>query len=313
MKRVLAPVLLAAALAAAPAAAWNLTLPDTVLVTGTTATVADLAVGPVPATVAGVVVQAGGVPGTAVTVSRRAVLRHLVSAGVAGGVRLLGADQCVVVFSGQLISTGDLHEAVRAAVQPLVPPPRPGAPDSWFELELPERDLPAAGADWQVVVRRSQPLEPGRNAVRCELTDGPGSEAFPATVILHAYDEVATARLTVDREAPLAADQFNWTWQDLAALPSGLAVGRDCLEGASSARSLAAGDGLRASDLRDTPVIRAGDVVDLRVIRGSVAVTVRCTARQPGSLGQTIPVRNELNGQLVNARVAGPGLVEWRR
>ena len=49
------------------------------------------------------------------------------------------------------------------------------------------------------------------------------------------------------------------------------------------------------------------------MIRGSVAVTLRCVARQPGTLGQTIPVRNELNGQLVNARVAGPGLVEWRR
>lgn len=313
MMRVLVPFLLATVLASAPAAAWNLTLPDTVLVSGTKVTVADLATGPVPAAAAAVVVQAGGLPGTAVTVSRRTVLRHLVSAGVAGGVRLLGADQCVVVFAGHLVSTAELHEAVRVAVQPLVPAPRPGAPDSWFELELSERDLPSAGADWDVVVRRSQVLEPGRNAVRCELTDGQHGEFFPATVVLHVYDEVATARLTVDREAPLAEDQFNWTWQDLAVVPSGLAVGRESLAGASAARSLTAGDGLRCSDLRDTPVIRAGDLVDLRVIRGSVAVTLRCVARQPGTLGQTIPVRNELNGQLVNARVAGPGLVEWRR
>ncbi len=59
--------------------------------------------------------------------------------------------------------------------------------------------------------------------------------------------------------------------------------------------------------------MRAGDAVEMTVIRGTVTVTVRATARQPGCLGQTIPVRNELNGRLVNARVAGPGLVEWRR
>ena len=41
--------------------------------------------------------------------------------------------------------------------------------------------------------------------------------------------------------------------------------------------------------------------------------TVRALARQAGCLGQIIPVRNEMNGRLVNARVLGSGSVEWRR
>ncbi|MBE0565132.1 MAG: flagellar basal body P-ring formation protein FlgA, partial [Krumholzibacteria bacterium] len=172
---------------------------------------------------------------------------------------------------------------------------------------------PAAAADWRLEVERTRPLEPGRNAVRFELVDGPRREAFPGTVVLHAYAEIPTARLAVPREAPLGPDQFTWTWRDLAELPAGAVVGRESLAGAAAARTLAAGDELRSSDLREIPLVRAGDVVDLRVLRGNVAVTVRCTARQAGCLGQTIPVRNELNGRLVNARVAGPGLVEWRR
>ncbi|MFN2371920.1 MAG: flagellar basal body P-ring formation chaperone FlgA [Candidatus Krumholzibacteriia bacterium] len=314
MRRLTWPAAVAAlVLGSAPAGAWDLVLPDTVTVAGTTATVADLARGPVPAAVAPVVVHAGGVPGTCVTVSDRGVLRRLVSAGVAGGVRMRGAGECVVVFAGRLVGTDELHEAARRAVQPLVPAARPGAPDSWFELELPARQLPAAAAGWQLEVRRTQPLEPGRNTVRFELVAGQRREAFPGAVVLHAYAEVPTARLAVPREAPLAEDQFTWTWQDLAELPTGAVSGRESLAGAAVARTLAAGDALRSSDLREIPLVRAGDPVDLRVVRGGVAVTVRCTARQPGCLGQTIPVRNELNGRLVNARVAGPGLVEWRR
>ena len=75
---------------------------------------------------------------------------------------------------------------------------------------------------------------------------------------------------------------------------------------------MTAGDQLRAGDLKPIPAIRAGDMVDLEIQRGGLTVTVRGLARQAGCLGQTIPVRNELNGRLVNARVKGPGLVEWR-
>jgi flagella basal body P-ring formation protein FlgA len=70
---------------------------------------------------------------------------------------------------------------------------------------------------------------------------------------------------------------------------------------------------LRQADLRDTPLVRAGDTVDLAVQRGSVVVTVRATARQDGVLGQIVTVRNDINGKLATGRVSGPGLVEWRR
>ncbi len=306
-------VLVLALAASAPARAWNLDLAPTVTVDAQRVTVADLATGPVPAAAGAVVVLGGGEPGTSTAVSQRLVLRHLVSAGLAAGVRMGGATECTIVFAGRQVATGDLQEAARRALQPLVPAPLAGAPAPWFELDLPARDLPTARDTWQILVQRTQPLEPGRNAVRFLLDDGGQRSAFPGTVILHAYDEIATARLPIDRDMPLDAGLFTWQWQDLATAPQGAAVGRAALAGASAGRTLAAGDLLRTSDLRETPLIRAGDPVDLTVTRGGVAITLRCTARQAGTLGQTIPVRNELNGQLVNARVAGPGLVEWRR
>jgi flagella basal body P-ring formation protein FlgA len=143
--------------------------------------------------------------------------------------------------------------------------------------------------------------------------NGNRRESFPATVILHQFGEVARAVKDLSREQPVHENLFTWQWQDLADLERGLAIGRSSVTGASLTRNLPAGANLREADLKETPLILAGDPVELQVRRGQVAVTVRAFARQNGCLGQTIPVRSELTGRLVNARVAGPGLVEWRR
>jgi len=171
----------------------------------------------------------------------------------------------------------------------------------------------SAASDWRVILDRRTPLAPGRNLVRVQVVAGDHRESFTASVVLHCFAEIGYAVRNIGKHTPLRADHFTWQWQDLAELPHGASAGRAKLEGASTTRGLTAGDLLRQADLQETPLILAGDPVELKVVRGKVSVTVRAFARQQGCLGQTIPVRNELTGRLVNARVAGPGLVEWRR
>ena len=301
-----------AAAAAGAAPAWNLVLGAEATVSGETVTLADVAVAPVPADLADLVVLASGRPGHTATVTRRGILRKLVSHGRAAGVRLSGAEACRVTFAGQRISSEQLHESVRRALQPLVPTPAPGAPATWFELDLPDRPL-AAGEDWDVNVDRHEPLAPGRNFVRVELVRAGRSEAVSATVILHSFQEVATTRRDIGRDDVLLADMFAWQWRDQAEVDQGVALGRQAVIGRSASRDVGSGKLLRTADLKDTPLVTAGEPVELQVIRGNVAVTVRAFARQAGCLGQIIPVRNELTGRLVNAKIAGPGLVEWRR
>jgi flagella basal body P-ring formation protein FlgA len=300
------------AVAAAPAAAWRIDLPDTVVVTGGTALLRDVSLTPVPAGAGDLVVHAGGAPNTTVTVSGRLLLRKLVTAGLGGGVTFGGAAQCVLVFAGRELDGETVAGALRRELQALVPLPVPGAPDSWLDVTVPEMRLAAVG-DWRVEVRRERPLAPGRNLVPVRLAAGDHRESFTVSVVLHCYDEVARARLTVERDTPLDPGQFTWEWTDLASLDPGTASGRGIIAGASATRRIGAGDLLRLADLRETPVVLAGDPVDLMVVRGQVAVTVRALARQAGCVGQIIPVRNELTGRLVNARVAAPGVVEWRR
>ena len=305
-------VLMCAAGPVCAAGTWNLVLPDTVVVDHDVATLGDVAVGPVPAGVRDLVIRAGLKPNSVVTVSRQDILRRLVIAGLARGVRLTGVSHSHIIFAGRELAVGEIHREVRGVIQPLVPPSLPGAPDSWFELDLPEIELAAADA-WRAETDRTELLEPGRNLVRISVVDGDREESFPAAVTLHQFGEVGRVRHNLARNKPLEESMFDWQWRDLADLDHGLAVQRTSIQGASPARTLKAGDYLRQADLKETPVILAGDPVELHVRRGQVSVTVRGFARQNGCLGQTIPVRSELTGRLVNARVAGPGRVEWRR
>jgi flagella basal body P-ring formation protein FlgA len=291
---------------------WKLVLPDTVVLDQGLARLEDIASDPVPASVKGLVVRAGLEPGVVVAVSRQDILRRLVTAGLSRGVKFRGASRCHLLFRGQSLTASDLDQGIRRIVQPLVPPALPGAPDSWFEMEFPETDLTVAG-EWQAQTDRSERLKPGRNLVRVEIRTPDQRESLTVAVVLHHFGEVGKARISLERDQVLSPDQFDWEWQDLADLEPGLAIGRDSVQGASLTRNVRSGNFLRLVDLKETPVIMAGDPVELEVRRGQVAVTVRAFARQDGCLGQTIPVRSELTGRLVNARVAGPGRVEWRK
>jgi flagella basal body P-ring formation protein FlgA len=291
---------------------WNLVLPDTVVLDRDVARLGDLTAGPVPANVQDLVIRAGLKPNGVVPVSRKDILRRLVTAGLARGVRLTGAEQCHLVFAGIEVTPEHLHEQVSAHLQKLVPPPNPGAPDSWFELEVPAVSLAAAGS-WHVESERTERFTPGRNLVRITIVDDDRNESVTATATLHQFGEVGRLSADIKRDSPVEARLLDWEWKDLSTLDRGLVVDRNSILGFSSTRNLTAGQYLRESDLKETPIVLAGDPVALQVVRGQVAVTVRAFARQNGCLGQTIPVRNEMTGRLVNARVAGPGIVEWRR
>lgn len=308
-----AAMLAAVALAtASAAAAWTVVLPDSVTVASGVARLGDLALEPVPVEVAAVLVAEAGPDGGTVVVTRQGVLRRLVAASLAGSVQLAGAPRCVVRFGGRTLDAGALEAEAARVIGTLLPAAAPGAPPVTCEITLPGGAMVVNGP-WTLACGRREPLSPGRTQVQLELMDGWQARQVPATVIVHAHGEVAVARSAIERGSELAEGAFEWRWADLATAGPGLVSSRAALAGQSAARDLRPGEPLRSTDFRPTPVVRAGDLVELLVQRGGVAVSVRALARQAGSLGQTIPVRNELTGRLVNARVAGPGLVEWRR
>ncbi|MGD9549146.1 MAG: flagellar basal body P-ring formation chaperone FlgA [Candidatus Krumholzibacteriia bacterium] len=292
--------------------AWVCTLPDSLTVDGDRLTLGQLSSSPVPSGAAGLNLLAGGQPNTTVTLDRKTVLRKLVTGGLAAGVKFRGAPATLVAFAGAKVEANALVRAMQEALAPLLPSAEPGAPATWFEVEYGRGGVGAVGP-WRLVPLENAVLAPGRQQVRFRFEDDLHSEIIPVSVTVHRYGELATPVRRIEHDQELAAEMFTWAWADLAEGTRGRVVGRRALEGTCAARTLTPETQLLEQDIRSIPVVRTGDPVELAVRRGGVAVSVRAFARQDGTLGQTIPVRNELTGELVNARVVGPGSVEWRR
>lgn len=298
--------------ATSTAAAWTLALREHVTLPPRTITLADLVSRPIPNPAGDTVLAGSGEPGGQLVITRRLVLRRLVEEQLAEGVRFTGAESCWVRFGGQQLETSEISGRIQNLLADWLPAPAPGAPPTWCEVTPPDDKL-AVTPGWQITLLRPRPLEPGRNLLTVKVMDGTRAIRLNVTAICHCYGQIPTAVQNIAQDTPLTQDHFRWEWTDLAQVPHGVVCGRESLAGQSARRAVAAGALLRQSDLRETPLVRRGQKVDLRICRQGVTVTVRATARQDGCHGKLITVRNELSGELTTGRVTGPGLVEWGR
>ncbi len=294
------------------AAAWSLDLAATVRVGGEVARVADLTPTDVPAAAGAVVVASGGRPGAAVTISARSVLRRLSLAGEADGLILRGASRCRILFTGQAVARDTLLGAIRAALAPGLPAAPEAAPPSWLAVEVPEITAHVRG-DWRVTWPEPRTLRPGRNLVTLALHDGPRIRRLSVVAEAHIYARTAMPTAPVARDQDVAADRVRWVWTDLAGAPGEPITDPQTLGTMVAVRPLEPGHTITRDDLAPRPLVRRGQPVDLVVRRGRVQATVRAECRQDGVLGQTVSVRNQINGSLVVARVTGPGQVTLGR
>jgi flagella basal body P-ring formation protein FlgA len=291
---------------------WTLALADSVVLPAGPVVLGDIARGPLAAVPGRLLIWDGGPPGASATIERALVLRKLRQAGLADGVRLAGAEACRVRLEGSPLPGQELRQQLRDRLNRWLPPADPQGPEPWLEVDL-RVPQAAVNGTWRLELVQPRTLEAGRNIATLQIKDSVQTMRTTAVVICHAYGEVACALAPIPKGQDVTADLFRWEWRDLAAGESGLAVGRACLQQMVTTRNLPAGQILRQADLRPRPFVRQGEPVELCLRRGAVVVTVRACARQDGGLGQVVSVRNEVSGQLVAARVTGPGQVEWRR
>lgn len=301
-------LLLVAGAAWAAGDAWVLDLPPRVTVTTTNARLGDLVPDALPPDAGRLAVAVGGTPGQQRVVSARSILRQLVVAGLADGVRMTGADACTVVFAGAELAADSLLARLTTALTPLIPPTDATAPPPRLEIALPVARLAVTGS-WQIAIDRTEPLEPGTNLVGVAVTTGERRHHLVARVTLHLFARAATAARRIPAARPLPADALAWGWRDLATLPEGAVLDSTETADMMVTAEVRPGEVLRRRHLRPAPLVRAGELVDLEIRRGAVAVSVRGSCRQDGGLDEVVTVRNELTGKLVAGRVAGRGRV----
>ncbi len=303
-----ASLVLGAGVVCASVSPWTLDLPPRAIVAGNTARLGDLVGAEVPAGAARLAVAVGGLPGQTRVVSARGILRQLVLAGQADGVRLTGAEACTLQFAGAEVPADSLAARVSAALTPLLPPSPPSSPPPRLEIALPASSFAADGA-WTVTVDRTEPLAAGTNLVGVTIVAGERRQHVVARVTAHVFARTAVAARRIAPDRPVPADAMVWGWRDLATTPEGAVVDSADVAGMLVTAEVRAGEVLRYRHLAPAPLVRTGDLVDLVIRRGTVSVSVRGSCRQDGRLDDMVSVRNELTGRLVAGRVTGPGRV----
>ena len=173
-------------------------------------------------------------------------------------------------------------------------------------------DLHTAG-DWEVVWPRPRALEPGRNLITITLREEGRSRRLSVVAVAHIYAHTAMLVSTVPRGQQPDPNAMQWAWTDLAMTEQGVITDPRALAGMMAARDLEPGEAVTQRDLKPRPLVKRGELVDLVVRRGGVSAVVRAECRQDGLMGETVTVRNKLDGRLVVARVAGPGVVTMGR
>jgi len=153
----------------------------------------------------------------------------------------------------------------------------------------------------------TRPWGASRVGLRCIQGARPWNVSLPVTVRVLAPAPVANVPLPAG--AVIDATQWTLTETDWAAEASPVHGNADNLVGRTLARAVAAGQPLRAADLRPRQWFAAGDMVRVVAVGSGFAVSGEGQALSAGVEGQPVRVRTD-NGRIVSGMPLGERRVE---
>lgn len=127
---------------------------------------------------------------------------------------------------------------------------------------------------------------------------------------VHLYSEVWFPRAHLRRGDIATPSDFESRQLDLLAEPDAVPATLESLLRHEYSRDLMPGKPLVWRDLMERALIRKGDVVEVSAVSGLLAITQRAVARQDGSKGDLILLRNIDSSKEFSARVVGENRAE---
>ncbi|BBM73534.1 flagellar basal body P-ring formation chaperone FlgA [Rhodothermus marinus] len=130
------------------------------------------------------------------------------------------------------------------------------------------------------------------------------------------YDSVIVARQALRRDEPVNPGALEIIWQETTRLrtPPLTPTRLRQLQRQGpllAVRSVAAGQVLRADDLRPPYAVQTGETVWMHYRRGGILLRLRCQARAAGFVGDVIELYAPQTRATYRGRIVAPGLVEW--
>jgi len=153
----------------------------------------------------------------------------------------------------------------------------------------------------------TRPWGKARIGLRCLQGSVRWNVYLPVTVKVFATALVAAQPLPAG--SVLAATDLREAEVDLAAAPAAAITRSELAVGRTLARALAAGDGLRQSDLKPRQWFAAGDTVRIDAVGAGYAVSGEGQALSHGLEGQSVRVRTD-SGRIVTGQAVAERRVE---
>lgn len=127
---------------------------------------------------------------------------------------------------------------------------------------------------------------------------------------VHLYSEVWFPRAHLRRGDIATPSDFEIRQIDLLAEPDAVPATLESLLRHEYSRDIVPGHPLVWRDLMERAMVRKGDVVEVTAVNGLLAITMRAVARQDGSDGDLIVLRNLDSAKEFSARVIGENRAE---
>ncbi len=127
---------------------------------------------------------------------------------------------------------------------------------------------------------------------------------------VHWYQEALVTTRNVPRGEALSADMFTLTRREINSLSDPFITIVDDIEGMEASRTIPQGKALTYTMVKPEEVIKRGDHVTIMFLSGSVQITATGEARQAGSRGESIKVKNLLTNKIIMAEVQDEQLVK---
>lgn len=183
-----------------------------------------------------------------------------------------------------------------------------GLREPLFDVSVVKNAKPVTACGQAVLIESVDTRTPSRMrfAAVCRAAE---SWRIEYVVRAHVSAKVVVAVAAVAAGKPLTAADLVLERHDVTATPDTVSD-LDATAGMASRRALRAGDVLRQSLLTAPVLVRRGDAVSIVVRKEQIEISVAGEAMEAGTRDAAIRVRNVSTGNVIRAKVIGPGMVE---
>lgn len=247
-------------------------------------------------------------PAQTLVIDRTTIVSRLTAEGIApaGGVEFTGADEVAVAREATSLDAATLEAAAERALNSR----HPAGPDAnWVVVEAPEAVALPRGIKPKVQI--AMPRRVSGSVVRIEMRVRGGETLYGRTHVVFRKQftvRKAVARRALDEGTTLTRENVeirhatSLTPQKSFQPPYGLLLTRDVTAGETIAPSMTRHE-------KPPLLVRRRQKVWMKVVSGSLKVSVLGEATEDGRVGETITLKNVASGKVVAATVMPDGTV----